>query len=180
MAELQRINPEHPRLRTDVILNGKRIDAILDTGAQGSLITRHAAQSVGVIAGQGSAVAHGAITGVAGVPLEAWSGSFETFSIGDESMRNVKLTIADLFTGDAEVKTGSRIAQPIEGLPSMVVGCDFFLSHRILISAKEHKLLFTYNGGPVFRFVEGGEAPKSATEHADGNPVPAASTPKSH
>jgi hypothetical protein len=34
--------------------------------------------------------------------------------------------------------------------PSMLVGCDFFLAHRILVLSKQHKLVFTYNGGPIF------------------------------
>ncbi|HET9329219.1 MAG TPA: tetratricopeptide repeat protein, partial [Steroidobacteraceae bacterium] len=32
----------------------------------------------------------------------------------------------------------------------MLVGADFFLSHRIYVSNSQHKLYFTYNGGPVF------------------------------
>ncbi len=32
----------------------------------------------------------------------------------------------------------------------MLIGADFFLSHRIYVASSQHKLFFTYNGGPVF------------------------------
>jgi tetratricopeptide (TPR) repeat protein len=32
----------------------------------------------------------------------------------------------------------------------MLIGADFFLSHRIYVANSQHKLYFTYNGGPVF------------------------------
>jgi hypothetical protein len=32
----------------------------------------------------------------------------------------------------------------------MLLGADFFLSHRIFVSNEQHKVYFTYNGGPVF------------------------------
>jgi tetratricopeptide (TPR) repeat protein len=32
----------------------------------------------------------------------------------------------------------------------MLIGADFFLSHRIYVASKQHKLFFTYNGGAVF------------------------------
>jgi tetratricopeptide (TPR) repeat protein len=39
----------------------------------------------------------------------------------------------------------------------MLLGTDFFLSHRILISSSQKKLYFTYNGGPVFRLDRGAD-----------------------
>jgi hypothetical protein len=44
----------------------------------------------------------------------------------------------------------------------MLLGADFFLSHRILISDSQKKVYFTYNGGPVFNV---------------GKPVTASDTP---
>jgi tetratricopeptide (TPR) repeat protein len=32
----------------------------------------------------------------------------------------------------------------------MLIGADFFLSHRVYVASGQHKLYFTYNGGPVF------------------------------
>jgi hypothetical protein len=90
-------------------------------------------------------------------------------------MRNVQLQIADLFSADATEELGSRLRRPLEDSPSMLVGCDFFLSHRILVLAKEHTLLFTYNGGPVFQLVKSSTAPQGNSEDgAPGRTAPAA------
>jgi hypothetical protein len=32
----------------------------------------------------------------------------------------------------------------------MVLGADFFLTHRIYVANNQQKMYFTYNGGPVF------------------------------
>ncbi len=70
----------------------------------------------------------------------------------------------------------------------MLLGADFFLSHRILVSNSQHKLYFTYNGGPVFKLdrpsrqqvAQTGPAPAApATAPAAGPAAPAAGEPKS-
>jgi hypothetical protein len=33
----------------------------------------------------------------------------------------------------------------------MLIGCDFFLAHHVLVLNRQRKLLFTYNGGTVFQ-----------------------------
>jgi len=32
----------------------------------------------------------------------------------------------------------------------MLIGADFFLSHRVYVASSQNRLYFTYNGGPVF------------------------------
>jgi predicted aspartyl protease len=161
LAELERLNPAHPRIQTNVLVNGKRVTAILDSGAHTSIITRQTAESIGAGPGQAGTTAAAAVSGIAARPIESWIGTFATLAIGDESMRNVQLQIADLFSADTTEELGSRIHRPLEDSPSMLVGCDFFLSHRILVLAKDHTLLFTYNGGPVFQLVKSVAAPKN-------------------
>jgi hypothetical protein len=168
MAELERLNPEHARIAANVLVNGKRFSAQLDTGAHTSIITRQAAETVGAGPGQAGTIPAGAVAGLAARPIESWIGRFASFGIGDESMRNVQLQIADLFSADATVDLGSRLRRPLEDTPSMLVGCDFFLSHRILVLAKEHTMLFTYNGGPVFQLVKSSAPPQGSSD--DGTP----------
>src|SRR5580700_6771176 len=174
MADLERLNPQHARIAANVLVNGKRISAILDTGAHTSIIARQAAESVGAGPGQAGTVSAGQVAGLAARPIESWIGTFTSFGIGDESMSNVQLQIADLFSADATVDMGSRLRRPLEDAPSMLVGCDFFLSHRILVLAKEHTLLFTYNGGPVFQLVKTSAPPQGGSEDgAPGQTAPA-------
>jgi len=66
--------------------------------------------------------------------IPSYIAPFSSFKIGDEEIRNTKLRIADIDIPGAD----------------MLIGPDFFLSHRIYVANSQHKLYFTYNGGPVF------------------------------
>jgi len=67
--------------------------------------------------------------------IRAWLAPFASFKIGDEEIKNFRLMIGDMRLGEG---------------PDMLIGDDFFRSHRILVSNSQHKIYFTYSGGPVF------------------------------
>jgi len=62
------------------------------------------------------------------------------------------------------MKPGPTFQAVLANLPTMLIGFDFFRAHRVLIANREHLLLFSYNGGPVFQ-----------TEARPSDPPPAAS-----
>jgi predicted aspartyl protease len=167
VAELERFNPQHAVVRGNVLVNGRRVLAMFDTGSATSMIALHESAILGVAPGKDGVVENGIVIGVAGNPVQAWTGKFATVTVGDESLSNVQLRIADLFGADKTQETGSRISHSEENVPGMIVGADFFLSHRILVSPKESKLIFTYNGGAPFPFVESRLAANTSAEHAD-------------
>ena len=88
--------------------------------------------------------------------LKPGEATFATFALGDELARNVKFWISDLFGKDTVQDTGSNLVRPVDDLPSMLIGCDLLLSHHMMVLFREHKLLFTYNGGPIFQTVAQG------------------------
>jgi predicted aspartyl protease len=150
-GDLARSDDLAPQIRSRVAINGKTIDAVLDTGIRMSAITRRGAERAGVTPWLEGAPSAGKVGGVGRETEESWIGTFESFTIGDETVRNVSLRIADLFRADRAMPTGSHIAHEVEGLPTMLIGCDFFLAHRMVVMSKQHKLVFTYNGGPIFQ-----------------------------
>jgi predicted aspartyl protease len=161
-ADLDGWNPVAPKISTRVLVNGKPVSAQLDTGAWTSAITRGASERAGVRPWLTEPHPAERISGLNGNTEEVWIGSFDTFAMGDESIQHVKLRVSDMFRQDREVSLGSHIAKPIDGLPTMLIGADFFLAHRMLVLSREHKILFTYNGGPIFLTVRGsGPAPES-------------------
>jgi hypothetical protein len=93
--------------------------------------------------------------------VETWIATFPSLKIGDEEIRNARLRFADL------------------GEIDMLLGADFFLSHRIYVASSKGKLYFTYNGGPVFNLA----SPTIAASSAAGNSqtqidaIPAAPSP---
>jgi tetratricopeptide (TPR) repeat protein len=134
-----------------VYVNGHRLKAQLDTGAPVSYLSLHAAQRQGIQATNDGVEAAGLSYGAFGKGVETYLAPFASFKIGDEEIKNTRLRIANIDLGnDAD----------------MLLGADFFLSHRVLVSNTQKKLYFTYNGGPVFR-LENRPAP---TQTAQGAP----------
>ena len=60
-----------------------------------------------------------------------------------------------------------RIGEVGDDMPDMLLGEDFFLSHRIYVAYSQRKLYFTYNGGPLFNL--------NLPQFAPGAPKPPAS-----
>ena len=59
---------------------------------------------------------------------------FERFEIGGEAILNNRLAVTNFNVPGVD----------------LLLGIDFFLSHRIYVSKKRSKMFFTYNGGAVF------------------------------
>lgn len=73
-----------------------------------------------------------------------------SFSFGDETVKNARLRVADLFDKDRDVFVGSRISERTMDPRQMILGVDFFRSHRVYISNSQRKIYASYVGGPVF------------------------------
>jgi tetratricopeptide (TPR) repeat protein len=96
--------------------------------------------------------------GVSRGTVRQWVAPFDRFEIGGEAIVNGRLRVADFDLGEAD----------------MLLGIDFFLSHRIYVSKQQSRMYLTYEGGPVFaldRVVKGG--PQTAeTEAVPDNAEP--------
>lgn len=117
-----------------VLLNGHRISVLFDTGAPESVLNLRTAKGVGISPEGGNTVDAGLIGGVAVRRREAWVGHFDSLDLGGEVIKNSRLLVSDLGDLDAD----------------LLLGADFFLSHRVLFSVSQNRVYFTYNGGPVF------------------------------
>jgi hypothetical protein len=169
MATLERSTGDQHRIETLVLLNGKAVRAILDSGAQTSIVSTDAAARAEVLPETGGASAGSPVSGFGRKSVESWVGTFGTFAIGDEQIRNAKLRIADMFRYNTTVKLGSHIAVARDE-PSMLIGADFFLSHRLIVPAVDRKIVFTYGGGPVFQTVHQDAEPADAPSPAEPPP----------
>jgi len=121
-------------------VNGTKIRVIFDTGAGISMLTRGAAARAGIKLDDPGVVPAGLAHGVGKQFFRTYIAPVKSFSVGGEEVRNTKLRIGDM--------------PGIDGT-DMLLGPDFFLSHRIYVSNQQHKLYFTYNGGPVFNLKSG-------------------------
>jgi predicted aspartyl protease len=141
------------RIETTVMLNGKKVHAIVDSGAAMSIVTKFAAARAGVEAEGDKRESVQLINGFGRKSSESWIGTFDSFAFGDESLRNARLRIADLNQYNRTTSLGSRLESAVEGTPDMMIGADFLMSHRMMIDVQERKIVFTYLGGKVFQTV---------------------------
>ncbi|MBS0295051.1 MAG: aspartyl protease family protein [Proteobacteria bacterium] len=132
-------------------VNGQTVRVLFDTGAARSMLSLDASRRLGVKLNASEVHAGGLSAGITGKLAESWIAPFDSFSLGEEEVRNVRLPIGDI------------------NLPGvdLLLGADFFLSHRILVAHSQNRLYFTYNGGPVFR-ADADAAPKLSGEAAEG------------
>jgi hypothetical protein len=134
-----------------VMLNGQHILAEIDSGASTSIITTGAALVAGVTPQSVGVRDVGPSEGLGPRPVQTFVAVFPTFTIGDETIKNAKLGIADLFAADTEVPLGFRLGVPVVNTPQMLLGADFIRAHRIYIARSQGKVYFSYNGGPIFQ-----------------------------
>ena len=148
-------------LEADVQLNGNNdVLAMFDTGAGYTVVTTEVAKRPGLHPITESAAGTG--HGVAAAAVAFDTAVFPSITIGQETIQNPKLQVADLFRNDREVMTGSMIASAPEGEPEMLIGVDFFRAHHVYVARGQKKMYFTYVGGPVFRDPSRPPAPASA------------------
>jgi tetratricopeptide (TPR) repeat protein/predicted aspartyl protease len=117
-----------------VYVNGVRLTAIFDTGADRSVMTRAAAARAGIRPNDPGVVAAGYTVGAGRRILHTWIAPIRSFKIGGEEAHNTKILFSEIEPTGAD----------------MLIGMDFFLAHHVFVANGQHKLYVTYNGGPVF------------------------------
>jgi predicted aspartyl protease len=146
-------------LLVKVRVNGAFLTAQIDTGSEVSTVTPNAAARAGLSKSSAGVTRNGEIAGSGRERIKAYVGTFDSFGFGQETIRNAKLWIADLFHYDKEEGSADLIPKTPVGEPDMLLGADFFRSHRVYVSVQQHKVYVSYAGGPVFE--TNGQAPAS-------------------
>jgi tetratricopeptide (TPR) repeat protein len=142
-------------------INGQKIRIQFDTGASYTTVTLDAAARAGVTPSSPGAKPAGKTVGIGPKAIDTWIAPVASFSVGTEEILHTNLRIGDIALGDVD----------------MLLGADFFLSHRVLIAHSQHRVYFTYNGGPVFRLERAAAAGLSARQSAATAPEAAQSDP---
>jgi tetratricopeptide (TPR) repeat protein len=149
VLEVSRTTPLEPHILGTATLNGKKIRVLFDTGASASYLTKRAAERVGVKVAASDGVTSGGVTaGIGRRAVETWVATFESLDLGGELIKNIKLRIGDF---DNRIKA------------DLLLGADFFLSHRVYFSNSLHKVFYTYNGGRVFDLSQHAQTPEATS-----------------
>jgi tetratricopeptide (TPR) repeat protein/predicted aspartyl protease len=148
--DIQSTSPREPLTIGSAYVNGVKIQVAFDTGAGLSVLALKAAERAGVKTDSPGVVAGGLSRGVGRNFVKTYIAPFDSFKFEDgEEIKHARLRIADMNLGDID----------------MLLGADFFLSHRIFVANSQRKLYFTYNGGPVFNL-------KTVSPPASDSPPP--------
>jgi tetratricopeptide (TPR) repeat protein/predicted aspartyl protease len=154
VLDIAKATASSPHTTGLAFLNGSKLEVLFDTGADTSLLTLRAAARAGVTPETPGVVKAGLSGGIGERGVQTWIGSFDNFKIGDEEIQHTRLRFGDVSLPNAD----------------MLIGADFFLSHRVYVATGQRKLYFTYNGGPVFDLrtgPRGGAAVAASTTPAE-------------
>lgn len=136
-------------------VNGVAVRAMFDSGSSTSFLTLNAAKRAGITIDSPGVVSGGYAYGLGRSQVQTYVAPVSVFKIGDEEIHNTRLRLGDTTLPNID----------------MLIGADFFLSHRIYVANSQDKLYFSYNGGPVFNLTPqqaAGSAP-SAAASAEGS-----------
>ena len=132
-APLVLIGKRDTAIRVKVKINGKNNQAILDTGAPITALSLDAARASGIE--EKALIPIGRAAGGGGVGRKnSWIAPIEQMDIGGEKIRDILLRIDDVDNRGYD----------------MLLGLEYFLSHRIYVSRLQNKIYATWNGTPIF------------------------------
>lgn len=114
-----------------VLLNGKEVTAVIDSGAATTVMTRRAAEKAGLKMNTPETGRAGEAGGVGTKRIARWNATLDKLQIGRETISNADVGVID--TNDLDV--------------DLLLGADFLRSHRVMFAMSQRKLYFTYVGG---------------------------------
>jgi tetratricopeptide (TPR) repeat protein/predicted aspartyl protease len=149
------MNGASKRILAEASVNGRSLRVLFDTGAPRSMLSLEAAKLAGLDPQGKDATFAGPERGIGHGVIQTWLVPVASFKIGDEEVRNTRLRIGDMSSLDFD----------------MLLGEDFFLSHRVYVANSQRRIYFTYIGGPVFRLDDLSElaAPAAVAEPLDAD-----------
>jgi tetratricopeptide (TPR) repeat protein/predicted aspartyl protease len=164
ILDIEPATRRQPHTMSVAYLNGVKIRVMFDTGASQSLLNLATAKKAGIAPSSPGVTDGGYFWGLGHKVQKSWITRFSSFKIGDEEIQHAQLRFGDVNLIDAD----------------MLIGADFFLSHRVYVASSQNRLYFTYNGGPVFDLSAarepsaasgggGGAATTAQTTAADAN-----------
>jgi predicted aspartyl protease len=167
MADLIASPRDAQAIRVNVVLNGHVIRAQVDSGSSVTLLAKSIADSAGVH----YISTRAEVVGIGQRSLQTWIADVQSFKLGDESINDTQLRVAQLGKYQTMERIGSRIPVPAGTEPAMLLGMDFLRAHHVLIDNPTRKMVFTYEGGPVFQISKPPESNESSSDTA--GPAPA-------
>lgn len=142
-------NGEH-RPYIKVVVNGQEMTAAIVTGAAVSTITIAAAARAGITRDSPGVTQSFNFAGSGANSGHAWLAKFDTFAIGDETIKNAQIPVSDVFDEVLHYYHSKPTWRTMDHPVDMILGMDFLKAHRVLFSESQGIFYFSYLGDPVF------------------------------
>ena len=130
--------------REDIIpvtVNGRKADALIDSGGGDSMVQLAFAQSLGITPSSPGVAPAACAFGLGSGMVHQWVAGFESIALGEETIRNPHLHFGELNSDWGYYRSSG---------PDLMLGGDFLKAHHVLISHSQGKVYITYSGGQVF------------------------------
>ena len=132
VASMDRTGDKH--IFSTARINDRALQVLFDTGASTSFLRTRSARRLGVATSGEGVTVENSTRGVGSAIVPTSAAPVDSFEVGGERVLHTRVRLGDGNVTDAD----------------MLLGADFFLSHRIFVSRSTKQVVFTYNGGPVF------------------------------
>ncbi len=133
-----------------VEINGQKLRALIDSGSQYSLVNTAFAARLGITPGSPNVKKIGTAMGSGTHQIDTWISKFDSFSIGEETIKNPSFLMTDLWGAMLSDNNNIAMSAFTHDQPDMLLGADFLRTHRVLMALSQHRLYFSYMGGDVF------------------------------
>lgn len=135
-----------------VVINGAVMEAMISVQSSTSISTR-AAKRIGITPSTPGVEEGGVVTGIGNNQLRSWQVPIATMMVGEEKISNFKIKMLDL-----------------ADIADVILGRDFMLAHRIMISMSQKTLYLSYTGGEIFSGSYSSDEPWIKAELQSNNP----------
>ncbi|MCS0588581.1 retroviral-like aspartic protease family protein [Massilia norwichensis] len=125
-----------PNPHFTVLVNGKELDAFIDTGASSSFLTLRGAKRLGIDVKSTDVTRLADSGGIGSDRAANWSAPVQSVQIGGELIKDVRLGVVD---AQSEVQG------------ELLLGQDFLRTHRVLFAMSQRKVYLAYLGGEIFK-----------------------------
>lgn len=124
-----------PNPHFTVFINGKEMDAIIDSGASTTVIMAPAAKRAGLKLDAPGSMRLGETVGIGSDRVARWSTIVDSLRIGGELIQNAEIAVLNTDMPLADV----------------LLGDDYLRAHRVLFAMSQKKLYISYLGGEPFK-----------------------------
>jgi predicted aspartyl protease len=125
-----------PNPHFTIEVNGEKMEAMIDSGAQTTSIMSSAAKRAGLKLDAPGSAKLGYSEGVGTDRVARWSTIVERMQIGGEQVQNAEIAVLE--------------TSPVSGV-DILLGDDWLRAHRVLFAMSQKKLYISYLGGDPFK-----------------------------